>query len=201
MQNTKCKIGFVGAKEVGKTGLSCSLNGYLKSIGESADLVHEQVRNVPTLLNERTNHNTSYWTLHTQIAAEALVYERRKFIICDRTVIDVLVFARCTWACEDSPGYSANKAHYEYLREAAISYLTIRPYDCLFYIPILKELWPIFGEPENPEFQRRVDNETMKILRELNVDFITMEETFTKGRVIEVMTHLRKANDFRFEMS
>ena len=61
--NTACKIGIIGAKEVGKTGLANLLNGYLKIIGAHCDLVPETARNSPFLLNEGSGIGTLYWVL------------------------------------------------------------------------------------------------------------------------------------------
>jgi GTPase SAR1 family protein len=90
------KVAFIGSKEVGKTTLASYLNGQLKSLGLSVDIVPEVARYCPLPLNEKTTIESAYWLLGAQISAEALVEKTRQFVICDRTVLDVFPFIKCS---------------------------------------------------------------------------------------------------------
>lgn len=196
---TPCKIGIIGSKEVGKTTLANLLNGRLKSLGASSDLVYESARNSPLPLNERTSIASTYWLLGTQIATEALMQATRQFTVCDRTVIDLIPFAayivnRQENSCREEPFAELQK-----LKILVKHYLVARPYDFLFYIPIRKELWKVFGEPSDPYYQAEIDRELRIFLQELQVNYHKLKELHNQERLEEIMAILHSRYRFSLE--
>ncbi|MEK7090930.1 MAG: hypothetical protein AAB887_00300 [Patescibacteria group bacterium] len=199
--NTACKIGIIGAKEVGKTGLANLLNGYLKIIGAHCDLVPETARNSPFLLNEGSGIGTLYWVLGTQIAAESLVQERRQFAICDRTVIDLIPFTIC--GLSRRHGVTKDKIRQDdkvtTVKKIIKSYLNARPYDLLFYVPINQKLWKLFSSPDDAPLQFEIDKELKIYLEELDLKYVELKKINSSDRLSEIMDSLRKLYTFSLE--
>lgn len=184
----KFKIGLIGPKEVGKTALGNLLNGYLKDIGEHCDLVHETARNCPTLLNQKATLGTAFWIFGSQIAAEALVWENRRIVICDRTVIDLT----STLGDIKKKGDPQSKRQLICLKKMIIDYIRGHPYDFLFYVPIdPKYRFP--RKPSKPEKQQAEDVHLRSLLKELKLRYIELSELSAQSRVQEIMRYLRGA--------
>ena len=196
---TPTKIGIIGPKEVGKTALANLINGHLKLLGVSSDLVHESARRCPLPLNEKTTIGAAYWLLGAQIAAEALVQETRQFTVCDRTVIDLYPFALYSAANSDSTAGKATAATrgLQPLRTLIQDYLTARPYEFLFYVPIRQELWNMYSPPDDPPFQALIDAEFRKFLGELQINFIELKSLDGHQRLEEIISALETRYRFR----
>ena len=194
--STKAKIGIIGPKEVGKTALANTLNGYLKSLGASSDLVHESARRSPLPLNEKTTIGTAYWSFGSQIMAEALVQETRQFTICDRTVIDIFPFYFFA-VTNDTEIPTQNL---ENLKILIKDYLTFRPYDFLFYIPIREELWDVYSRPEDPTLQSQIDREFRNFINESNIQFTEIKALGLYERLKEIMNSLESRYIFHHRL-
>ena len=70
------KIDIIGSKGVGKTTPANLVNGHLKYMGASSDLVYESARNCPLLLNEKTTIESAYWLFGSQIASVVPTFGR-----------------------------------------------------------------------------------------------------------------------------
>ena len=195
------KIGIAGPKRVGKTTLANLLNAHLKSLGVSADLVHETARNAPLPLNERTSLGTAYWLFGAQVAAEALVQETRQFTICDRTVIDLYPFALCAAIDrgEDLSDDSATLQEMRSLKTLIKDYLQARPYEFLFYIPLHLQLLTTYPPSEDPRFQELLQSEFWRFLEELKedlkIDVIELSSLNNDRRVADVVAHIQRKYD------
>jgi GTPase SAR1 family protein len=87
------KIAIVGTQGVGKTILSKGLCTYARNNGKTARLVSECVRDCPLPIHEGQGIDTTYWILARQIQAEMeATVDHPDYIICDRSVMDPLVY-------------------------------------------------------------------------------------------------------------
>jgi hypothetical protein len=195
------KIGIIGPKRVGKTTLTNLLNAYLKSLGVSADLVHETARNCPLPLNERTTLGTAYWLFGAQVAAESLVQETRQFTICDRTVIDLYPFALCA-AIERGENLSEESTALQemrFLKTLVKDYLQARPYEFLFYLPVRSQLLKTHPPSDDPHFQELLQLEFRRFLEELKEDLkidVTELGSFDNDRrITDVVAHIQQKYD------
>jgi GTPase SAR1 family protein len=193
-----CKIGILGAKEVGKTSLANLLTGRLKSLGISADLVHETARRAPWKLNKKTSIEAAYWLLGSQIASESLVQATRQFTICDRTVLDTYPFLAFSF---QEGRISPNPSHEELklIKSVIRDYIKARPYDYLILVPIRQELWVYYSEPSDKELQVEIDKAFRNFLKELSLEYHELHTLNSIDRVEEVMKLLRERYHFSLE--
>ncbi len=191
--NTFCKIGIIGSKEVGKTTLANLLTGQLKSLGISSDLVPETAKLSPLKLNEKSDLNVTYWLLGSQIAAEALVHGIKQFAVCDRTVIDFVPFLLCSikQQGETSTTYVAEE-EISALKYIIRTYVIAHPYEVIIYVPIRPELWEVYGEPSDIEFQAAIDLELRLFLKELGVSYYELKSLDNMDKLQEVIDLLFK---------
>jgi len=176
------KIGIIGTKQVGKTTLANLLTGQMKSRGYHCDLVPEVARKSPYPLNAETSIAAVYWLIGAQIAAEALVEHTRKLIICDRTIVDSLPFFAAS-----NP---FSKDWLTYPLDLVRVYLSARPYDYFFYLPIRPER---FGDSTiKDDLRTKVDIEFRMILGALGVDYLELQEIDDQARIGEVLSFIEK---------
>jgi GTPase SAR1 family protein len=193
---TKSKIGIIGPKEVGKTTLANLLNGHLKSLGASCDLVHESARYSPLPLNKSSTVDTGYWLLGSQIAAETLVHATRQFTICDRTVLDVYPFAALAQLMAGTRQAAQVDHDLRQLKILISEYVTARPCEFLFYIPIRRELWKTYSEPSDAPYQLALDKEFRNFLAELKLSFVELKAIDDYERLQEAMQYIQEKYRF-----
>lgn len=189
------KVGILGSKKVGKTTLANLLNGHLKAMGQSSDLVSEVARICPLPINEHTNLSTAYWLLGAQISSEALVAASRDFVICDRTVLDLYPFTKYGLR-KMGHGHITKAASYELgmIQSLIQSYLLSRPYQFLFYVPI--DASHQVGNRQFTSFQRKIDFEFRAFLSELGINFYELDSSTSHQRLQQAITYMNNRNIF-----
>jgi len=90
------KIAIIGAHGTGKTQLCRKLWGYCNRMQKPAEMVDEVVRICPLPIHQNQTAATALWIICQQIAFELEAENKNpEFIICDRSVIDPLVYLHC----------------------------------------------------------------------------------------------------------
>ena len=116
---------------------------------------------LPQDMNKEQLNNFQRDLIHKQIKEETLRWDS---FIWDRTLIDILAYSK--WL-----------DIYNNLLDTVKSYLSEYPYDIIFYIPIefpLEKDWVRF---EDENYQKEIDNNIISILKELNIEYITVSWT------------------------
>lgn len=88
------KIAIIGTHSAGKSTFALKVAHHLRAKGENVDIVQERVRYSPFPFNDKSTVETAMWLYHNQVCRE-LESQARGFdtIVCDRSVIDCLVYA------------------------------------------------------------------------------------------------------------
>ena len=86
------KIGFTGAQGVGKTTSAYSLSTKLKKLGFDVNIVTEAARSCPFEINENVTVKAQLWIFAKTLERE--IESTAQITICDRTLLDVLVYTR-----------------------------------------------------------------------------------------------------------
>jgi nicotinamide riboside kinase len=88
------KIAVVGTHGAGKSTFALKIAHHLRTIGQNVDIIQERVRYSPFKFNEGSTPQTAMWLYHNQVCRE-LESSARGFdtIVCDRSVLDCLVYA------------------------------------------------------------------------------------------------------------
>jgi nicotinamide riboside kinase len=117
------KIGFLGVHNGGKDTLSHYLFNRLKLRGKTVYYIPEQAEQALIRGMKLNTEETQMWLLGTQIAKEmeAQAWNKREFIICNRTVVDV-------------PVYSMMLDNVMEIQSMVEDYLQAHPYDVLFRV-------------------------------------------------------------------
>ena len=84
------KIGFTGAQGVGKTTSAYSLSTKLKKLGFDVNIVTEAARSCPFEINENVTVKAQLWIFAKTLERE--IESTAQITICDRTLLDVLVY-------------------------------------------------------------------------------------------------------------
>lgn len=87
------KIAVIGTHQVGKTLLCNMISTNLRKRGICHDLIDENVYDCPLPIGECQDNNSTYWLIASQIKAEMkAAAEDSNVIVCDRSVIDPLIY-------------------------------------------------------------------------------------------------------------
>jgi len=186
------KIGIIGPKSVGKTGLANLLTGHLKSLGVNCDLIQELARRCPLPLNKKTSIDSAYWLVGSQIAAEALSLATKSFTICDRTVIDPYPFVLYSLTRKEEVIHktSEDMQKLQALKVFICDYLVARPYQFLFYVPIRQELWQTYSVPDDIDFQSKIDEIFRNFLGEFKINFCELKSLSNYERLEEIINFI-----------
>lgn len=89
------KIGIIGAHGTGKTRFALKMAADLKEAypGEQVGIVSEVVRDCPYPVNRDTTWIAQQWIWHMQFIRELEAEGKNEIIVCDRTVLDSLVYS------------------------------------------------------------------------------------------------------------
>lgn len=91
------KIAIIGTHGVGKSFLCREIVKYLTDKKIKAEIVDEVVRNCPFPINDKGCGKTCEWIVHAQALAELDAEAKDPdYIICDRCVLDPIVYFRHT---------------------------------------------------------------------------------------------------------
>lgn len=118
------KIGFIGTHGVGKTTTCYDMVASLKKLGYNACLANEVARMCPFPINKESTIKTSLWIFSQQLKQELEI--KTDILICDRTVLDVLVYSK----------YNKNEL---FLHLSPFIKEYMKTYDLLFYIKPVKD--------------------------------------------------------------
>ncbi len=180
------KIGLVGTHEVGKTTLAYALTAALKEQGYKVDVLHESAEMsryvgfehfVPSIFRHR-------WIVANQMAGESRKAMYRDHVICDRTVLDEIAYARVESRIrpDQLPGEEVAQ-----LETEVELYVTHAPYDLLVYVPIREEFCSSILRGHDEEFRRSVDVELRAFLAEIDCPVHELEGLDVRARVDEVL--------------
>lgn len=93
--NTKY-IALSGAHGTGKSTMAYKIASYLKLQGKDIILLDELARECPFEINKGATFETLMWIMCAQIKRELELKGKYDYVICDRTVVDTLAYAKCT---------------------------------------------------------------------------------------------------------
>lgn len=88
------KIAIIGTHGVGKTTLCKKLQLDFESCGQEAFLITETVRDTPFPVNADFTPECALWVFGTQLKRELEACLKNDIVICDRSIIDSLIYAR-----------------------------------------------------------------------------------------------------------
>jgi len=142
------KVGIMGTHGVGKTGFALRMAADMKRghPGEQVGLVTETARKCPFPVNQDTSVEAQLWIYHTQFAAEIEATALNEILICDRTVLDAVVYTEVA-------GFRGLRAE---MLPGAISWMGT--YDELYWIrPGMDPIGADRFRDTDPEYQKKVD--------------------------------------------
>ena len=163
MSRQAFKIAFIGSHGVGKTTLCYGLAARLKALDFSLDFVGEVARRCPLPINRGTTLAAQAWILHTQIAEELLATERHEVVICDRSVLDNLVYL--ILSAGSQPALDGLVNHW------------LSTYDLLILVPILDDPSADGLRSTDPIFQREVQRRLTEEIDHRNLEVVDLSGT------------------------
>lgn len=160
------KIALTGTHGVGKTSLLDQLSS---DTALNVRITPEVPRIITSSLSDneffRRGNNTllkQCMILYGQVVMENS--EKHTLTICDRTVLDHWAYTRCLFENE-FPEYLETIFH-------DLTTAHIKTYDQIFYIPIEFEVEDDGTREGDLKFQREIDSEILRLLKEYSVPYI-----------------------------
>ena len=92
------KVGVMGAHGTGKTTISEAAAAEMVKYYPRTALIQEQARECPYPVNRDMTIKSQRWLFGRQIAVEHMAAQDAEILVCDRTIMDPLVYA--TWLME-----------------------------------------------------------------------------------------------------
>ena len=182
-QDKLLKIGIIGTHEVGKTTLAHLLTGFLKAMDYKVNLVHEAARLSPFGLLNKTTMKTEMWIINQQINNELLIAEFSDIIICDRTSIDTLAYAK--YVVEKNPT-NENLEAFKLLNN--IIDANLKSYDLFIYVPINKKIIKRRNKRHDEKFKKNIDKYLIKIIKDKKITNIhELSSKSMMGRIEEII--------------
>lgn len=118
------KFTVIGSHGAGKSTFASQLGYHLRAKGYNVDTVQERVRYSPFPFNEHSTIETQLWVYHVQICRELeSVVRGFNRIICDRSAIDCLIYAKHR---------GLNNPYFEKVKAAADEWMLT--YDKIFFL-------------------------------------------------------------------
>ena len=181
--NEKLKIGIIGTHEVGKTTLGHLLTGYLKAMDYSVNLVHESARLSPFGLLDKTTMESEVWIINQQINNELTTAKYSDILVCDRTAMDTLAYAKHIMENNKS---NKDKEMYELLNRIVDS--NIKTFDIFIYLPIGEKIIKRRKKEHDLKFREKIDSYLMEIIKEKGLDNVyKIKNKSAHGRVEEII--------------
>jgi len=154
------KIGIMGTHGVGKTGFALRMAADIKRDhpGEQVGLVTETARRCPFPVNQDTSVEAQLWIYHVQFAREVELTAQNEILICDRTILDPVVYAEVA-------GFKQLRAE---MLPGAISWMGT--YDEIYWIrPGAEPIAPDRFRDTDPEYQQKVDAVFARWVKEFKI--------------------------------
>lgn len=158
------KIAVVGTHGVGKTTVCYKLATELKLLSKNVGMIAEVARTSPLLLNEHACADDQYWIMLTQMARELEASYRNEYIICDRSVLDTLVYYNLSLKRNGTRRYDNDT-----MAAQSLYFNWIKTYDYLIWVrphPELR-LEDDGVRSIDPAYQKEVDVEIEYHIRKL----------------------------------
>jgi GTPase SAR1 family protein len=175
------KIGFIGSHGVGKTTLLIEFVG--KLIRENIDFytITDTARKCPHRINKESNFQSQLWIFREQTRQEHN-FNNGKVLLSDRTVLDIIAYSQ--YAMNNN---MMSRDEFEILKTLVKDWSEINPY-LFVYVPIPEglEIEDDGVRDTDKEYQMTIDTYIKKILDDLKLNYITLEnngkeeETFKK---------------------
>jgi len=180
------KVALIGTHNTGKTTALWQVGAELKKLGiRGVGLVQETVRGCPYPIEEKETFEGANWTLLSQILAEADAQLKYKHVICDRSVIDQIIYFECA---------VGNTQQRKYLRDIAESWMRIRPYNTLFlFTPS-----PLIPVPRRSSLEWRREIEKRFIREAIGYCYFVTNEKFedrVSFVVKKILQEIRKEDE------
>jgi len=157
------KIALIGTHGIGKTTTSYGLAHMLKKLRYNAIVLNETARECPLPINQKGTEKSQKWILGKQLMNEAVIHPSVDFAICDRTILDVMVYSE----------YSNIKLS-NAIRQFVLHHL--KTYDTIFYLPIRPEYFKGDGQRSGDEsYQQWVDKRFRFYVNNLDFDFVVVK--------------------------
>ncbi len=162
------KIAIIGAQSTGKTGIILNLREKLHKKNKDFLITEEKARFCPLPVDEKATIKTELWILSTQISAEisATAGKKDTILLCDRCVIDPLIYLRLNYKKKDIPRFIVDLVKY-----------WAKTYDYIFKT----QIDPKYENPvkdgfrnTNAEWQKVLDIEYEKCLEELKINYLIL---------------------------
>lgn len=175
------KIGFIGVHNGGKDTLSHYLFTQLKMKGKTAYYIPEIAEKAIMHGMKLNEPNSQMYMLGEQIAreTEAEYCGKREYIVCNRTVIDVLP-------------YGAILKNYFEMREIVANYLHSNPYYMIFRVKPFSSIEDDGVRLIDQTRQHIIDNLFDSVLNDLRVSGIELGQP-TKEERMKVIDRLVEA--------
>lgn len=148
------KVGIMGAHSTGKTTLAADYADLVALYYPRTTLIFEQARACPYPINQAMTLKSKRWLFGRQIVSEASAAMESEAMVCDRTILDPLVYA--TWLLEHGHGEIAP------FLNLAMPYALkhLRTYTVLFWCrPVGSGCGPVDDgfRDTDPDFQYEID--------------------------------------------
>lgn len=128
------KIGFIGTHSAAKTSTVSYVLQYLKSKDiEDVMIRHECARRSPYPITPQHDFRLTYWIMSESIRTELELEQRCTHLLCDRTVVDQVVYAYDSYRRKQ-----ITKLDFALILDTAKLWLRVRPYDITYFFHPMK---------------------------------------------------------------
>lgn len=151
-------IGLMGTHGTGKSTWARALFNKQQHITPRITTITEVARMCPYSINQHTSQKAQLWIFHTQLKSELEAMYQYDFIICDRTILDSLVYAECAGLSDVVDACMPSALMW---LENYTELLWFRPYQDRLVADGFRDT--------DPKFQREVDNCFASFIRAYNI--------------------------------
>lgn len=155
------KIGIMGAQGCGKTTLALKMAASIKCEDPrlNVSILPEVARSAPGPINEGSTAENQLWIHHMQFCNEIKLSMTSDVLVCDRTVLDSLVYSRVLGYNDIIESYLLN----------AIAWLNT--YDMIFWKRPMFDVFDDGVRSANKDFLINTDNVFDQFVREYNIEY------------------------------
>lgn len=173
------KIALIGTHGIGKTTTAYGIAHQLKKMRYNAIVLNESARKCPLPINKKGTENSQLWIFGKQLCNESEIHPLVDFAICDRTVLDVLV-------------YSSFNQHRS-LTHALTNLVKhqMKTYDTIFYLPIRKDYLKSDGQRSGDvQYQYRIDVGFRHAIDYFSLPVVALKEGINVNVLQRIMYYL-----------